>query len=138
MRQSAWAFACGLVFGAGLVVSGMTDPANIQAFLDVAGAWRPQLAAVMGAAVVVTAMLYAIARGQARPVLAATFEWPTLKDVDARLVAGAVLFGAGWAIAGYCPGPALTALGAFGSEALVFVVAMAAGVWAARALARTA
>jgi uncharacterized membrane protein YedE/YeeE len=136
VRQSAWAFACGLLFGAGLVVSGMTDPANIQDFLDVAGPWRPQLAAVMGAAVVVTAALYAIARRTDRPVLAATFEWPTLKDIDVRLVAGAVVFGAGWAIAGYCPGPAITSLGALGSEALVFVVAMAAGVWAARALAR--
>jgi uncharacterized membrane protein YedE/YeeE len=136
VRQSAWAFACGLVFGAGLLVSGMTDPRNIQDFLDVAGAWRPQLAAVMGAAVVVTATLYAIARRQARPVLAATFEWPTLKEIDARLVAGAVVFGAGWAIAGYCPGPAITSLGALGSEALVFVLAMAAGVWAARALRR--
>jgi uncharacterized membrane protein YedE/YeeE len=136
MRESAWAFACGLVFGAGLVLSGMTDPANIQAFLDVAGAWRPQLAGVMGAAVVVTASLYAIARRRARPALAGAFEWPTLKDVDARLVAGAVIFGTGWALAGYCPGPALTSLGAFGPEALVFVAAMAARVWAARAIAR--
>jgi uncharacterized membrane protein YedE/YeeE len=132
VRESAWAFACGIVFGLGLVVAGMTDPANIQGFLDITGAWRPQLAAVMGGGVIVTGLLYAIARSRARPLVAATFQWPQRGDIDGPLVAGAAIFGAGWALTGYCPGPAITSLGTLAAEAWVFVPAMAAGVWAAR------
>jgi hypothetical protein len=86
----------------------------------------------MGGGVVVTGILYAIARRQARPLLAGTFRWPERADIDRSLIVGAAVFGAGWALTGYCPGPALTSLGALGIEAWVFVPAMAAGVWAAR------
>jgi uncharacterized membrane protein YedE/YeeE len=132
MRAAIWAFVCGLVFGIGLVVSGMTDPANIKGFLDVAGDWRPQLLAVLGGAVVVTTGLYALARRRTAPFAAAAFEWPTRTNIDARLVAGAALFGIGWALGGFCPGPALASLGLGSIEAWVFVPAMALGMWLAR------
>src|SRR5258705_13657203 len=117
MRAATWAFACGLLFGVGLVVSGMTDPANIKGFLDIAGGWRPQLLAVLGSAVVVTTALYALARRRVAPLVGAAFNWPTRTDVDARLVAGAALFGIGWAVGGFCPGPALASLGLGSMEA---------------------
>jgi uncharacterized membrane protein YedE/YeeE len=132
MRAATWAFACGLLFGLGLVVSGMADPANIKGFLDVAGDWRPQLLAVLGSAVVVTTALYAFARRRTAPLAAATFAWPTRTDVDLRLVGGAALFGIGWAVGGFCPGPAIASLGLGSLEAWVFVPAMAAGMWIAR------
>jgi uncharacterized membrane protein YedE/YeeE len=132
MRTATWAFVCGLVFGVGLVVAGMTDPANIKGFLDVAGDWRPQLLAVLGSAVVVTTALYALARRRTAPLAGAAFQWPTRNDVDARLVAGAALFGIGWALGGFCPGPAIASLGLGSIEAWVFVPAMAAGMWIAR------
>ncbi len=126
------AFISGAVFGLGLMVSGMTDPANVQGFLDLAGAWRPQLLAVLGTAVAVAFVLYAVARKIGAPWAGGKFNWPTRDDLDVRLIVGSALFGAGWALAGYCPGPALTALGAFNLDALVFVPAMAAGVWLTR------
>ena len=124
-----FSFGIGAMFGLGLMISGMTDPANVQGFLDLAGPWRPQLLAVLGTAVVVAALLFAWARGRGAPLAAQTFHWPTRKDLDAPLVAGSALFGAGWALAGYCPGPALTSLGALSAQAWVFVPAMAVGVW---------
>lgn len=129
MRTLLFAFAMGTLFGAGLLVAGMTDPANIQGFLDVAGDWRPQLLGVLGAAVVVANLLFALARKRGVPLAAQQFHWPTRRDLDTRLILGSVLFGAGWALAGYCPGPALAALGGLSAEALVFVPAMAAGTW---------
>ena len=124
-----FAFAIGALFSAGLLVSGMADPGNVKGFLDIAGAWRPQLLAVLGTGVVVAWLVFAFARKRGAPFAAANFQWPTRRDLDARLIGGAVLFGLGWALAGYCPGPALTALGTFSPEALVFVPAMAAGMW---------
>src|SRR5436190_4934375 len=128
MRTATWAFACGLLFGVGLLVSGMTDPANIKGFLDVAGDWRPQLLAVLGSAVVVTTALYALARRRAAPLAAAAFQWPTRTGIDTRLVAGAALFGVGWSLGGLCPGPAIASLGLGSIEAWTFVPAMAAGM----------
>lgn len=124
-----FSFGIGAMFGLGLMISGMTDPANVQGFLDLAGHWRPHLLAVLGTAVVVAALLFAWARGRGAPLAAQTFHWPTRKDLDTPLVAGSALFGAGWALAGYCPGPALTSLGALSAQAWVFVPAMAVGVW---------
>jgi uncharacterized protein len=123
------AFVAGAVFGLGLMVGGMTDPANVQGFLDLAGAWRPQLLAVLGTAVAVAFVLYAVARRLGAPFAGGKFSWPTRDDLDLRLIAGSALFGIGWALAGYCPGPALTSLGALNADALAFVPAMAAGVW---------
>ena len=130
----AWAFCIGALFGFGLLISGMTEPANVQGFLDIAGAWRPQLLAVLASAVVVASLMFAWARKRAAPLAARSFAWPTRKDIDARLVIGSAVFGTGWALAGYCPGPALTALGTLSVEAWVFVPAMAAGAWLAQRL----
>lgn len=130
----AFAFCIGALFGFGLLISGMTEPGNVQGFLDLAGAWRPHLLAVLGSAVVVAGVLFAWARKRAAPLLARSFQWPTRRDIDARLVIGSALFGIGWALAGYCPGPALTALGTLSTEAWVFVPAMAAGAWLAQKL----
>lgn len=124
--------AAGLVFGIGLVMSGMVDPAKVMNFLDIAGAWDPSLAFVMGAAVLVTSVGYRLAMGQGKPLFEDKFFIPTSTDLDLRLVGGAALFGVGWGLAGFCPGPALTSL-LMGSEGVVvFVAAMIAGMWAAR------
>ncbi len=130
----ALAFCIGTLFGFGLLISGMTEPGNVQGFLDIAGAWRPQLLAVLGSAVVVAGLMFAWARKRAAPLAARSFGWPTRKDIDARLIVGSAVFGIGWALAGYCPGPAVTALGTLSEEAWVFVPAMAAGAWLAQRL----
>lgn len=122
------AFLVGLVFALGLGVGGMTQPPRVLAFLDVAGAWDPTLAFVMAAAVAVYAVAARVAGHQAHPVYAATFALPTRRDIDPSLVGGAALFGVGWGLAGLCPGPALTSLGSGAPAALLFVVAMLAGM----------
>jgi uncharacterized membrane protein YedE/YeeE len=126
------ALLSGLLFGAGLVVSQMVDPAKVQGFLDFggipAGAWDPSLAFVMAGALAITAPGYWLVLRRTAPVAAPKFLVPTRKDIDARLVSGAALFGIGWGLAGYCPGPAVAAL-AFGrAETAVFVVAMLLGM----------
>ena len=126
------AFAAGLLFGAGLLLSGMTDPAKVQNFLDVFGSWDPSLAFVMGGAVAVTSVGYALSRRARAPRLATAFGWPTGRDVDAPLVLGAAVFGLGWGLIGLCPGPALTALPTGEGGVLAFVAAMLAGFAAAR------
>lgn len=130
------ALAMGLLFGAGLIISGMTDPANVKGFLDVFGAWRPQLMAVLGAGMMVTWLLYVLARRFVRPLIEPVFHWPQSTTIDKPLLLGAALFGAGWAVAGYCPGPALVAAGALNPVAIVFVLAMLAGGFAQRAMAK--
>jgi len=120
-RGALVSLLCGAVFGAGLVLSGMTDPAKVQAFLDVRGAWDPALAFVMGAAVTTCAVLYAIARRRAGRDLVAK------KPVDARLVAGAAVFGVGWGLVGACPAPAVVSLGSGALWSIVFVAAMIVG-----------
>lgn len=123
-------FLAGLVFGLGLVVSGMADPAKVLNFLDPAGSWDPSLAFVMGAAVPVAFIGYRLAWRRRAPVLADRFDLPAARRIDAKLVTGAVLFGVGWGIGGFCPGPALTALPLAAPGTLVFVPAMLAGMWA--------
>jgi len=122
----------GAVFGAGLALSGMTDPAVVLGFLDLAGAWDPALLFVMIAAVPVTFLGYRLALAQARPLFADRFALPTARAIDARLIGGAALFGLGWGLAGWCPGPAIASLTAPGPALLGFVAAMLAGLWAAR------
>jgi uncharacterized membrane protein YedE/YeeE len=124
--------AAGLVFGVGLVLSGMADPAKVMNFLDVAGTWDPSLAFVMGAAVLVTAAGYRLVMGRGKPLFEVTFFVPTSSDIDLRLVGGAALFGIGWGLAGFCPGPALTSLALGSDGTVVFVAAMIAGMWAGR------
>jgi uncharacterized protein len=130
--RTAASLAAGLLFGLGLIVSGMADPAKIQNFLDVAGAWDPSLAFVMGAAVTVTFAGYRFLGAQPRPLFAEKFYWPTAKDIDAPLLTGAAIFGLGWGLSGFCPGPAITALPLLADGTLAFVPAMFIGMWAAR------
>lgn len=124
-----WGFLAGLIFGVGLIVSGMADPAKVQNFLDLAGAWDPSLAFVMGGATVTTFIGYRLVWRLAAPVLNPTFDVPTNRRIDRPLLTGAVLFGAGWGIGGFCPGPALTALPLLAPGTLVFVPAMLLGLW---------
>jgi len=119
---------CGFVFGCGLLVSGMVSPTKVLAFLDVFGAWDPSLAVVMVAAVAVTWIGFAIARRRRRPLLAARCEWPTKTVIDAPLLTGAMMFGAGWGLAGLCPGPAVENVVTLSPQVLVFVAAMLAGM----------
>jgi len=118
----------GLVFGLGLIAAGMTDPMKVRAFLDLAGAWDPSLALVMGAAIAVGVPVMALARRRGRTWSGATIEWPQATAIDARLIAGGLIFGAGWGLAGLCPGPALVALGSGWGEAAIFVAAMLGGM----------
>ncbi len=118
----------GLVFGLGLIVSGMIDPAKVQNFLDIAGTWDPSLAFVMAGAIGVTSIGYAFVRRLGAPLLEPAFQFPKATEIDARLVAGSLLFGIGWGLGGLCPGPALTGLTLAAPGTLVFVAAMLLGV----------
>jgi hypothetical protein len=131
------AFVCGLLFGAGLAVSDMVNPAKVLNFLDVAGTWDASLVLVMGAAVSVTALGYRAVFGRDRPLLAESFSLPTSRDVDARLLGGAVVFGLGWGLAGLCPGPALAGLTYAQPQTLIFLAAMAVGLIAGRIASET-
>ena len=122
------AFAVGLLFGLGLVVAQMTNPAKIIAFLDVAGNWDPSLAVVMAAALAVSFIGYRLVLGRPKPVLADAFQIPTKTLIDRPLIVGAAVFGAGWAMAGLCPGPGFSSLASGGLLSLGFVAAMAAGM----------
>lgn len=125
----------GLLFGVGLIVSGMGNPAKVLNFLDLFGTFDPSLAFVMGGAVVVAFVGYRLVLARPAPLLAERFQVPTRTDIDVRLILGPALFGIGWGLGGFCPGPAFTALGLGAPGTLVFVPAMLAGMWAARALA---
>ncbi len=122
------AFVSGLVFGLGLIISGMANPAKVLSFLDVAGAWDPSLAFVMGGAVLVTAVGFALLRRRRASLSGEPLRWPTATRVDVRLAVGSLAFGVGWGLAGFCPGPALVAASAGVPEALIFVAAMVAGM----------
>ncbi len=143
-QKSMVALFVGIVFSFGLVLSGMTQPAKVIGFLNVLGLqqgiswtaqpgfWDPSLAFVMGGALCVTLLAFALQSRQSKPWFDTKFHLPTRKDIDAKLIAGAALFGIGWGIAGYCPGPALASLLAGGADALIFCAAMLAGMWAAK------
>jgi uncharacterized protein len=122
------AFAAGLVFGIGLILSGMTDPGKVIGFLDLAGRWDPSLAFVMGGAIVVGTFAFALAGRRGRTFLGGALQLPARRDIDARLVSGSVVFGIGWGLAGFCPGPALVAFGAGINQAAIFVAAMLGGM----------
>jgi uncharacterized membrane protein YedE/YeeE len=119
----------GVMFGAGLVISGMTQPARIVGFLDPLGGWDPSLAFVMAGAVAVYAVAHAVIRRRARPWFEPRFHVPARADIDAPLIAGAAVFGIGWGLGGLCPGPGIVAAAGGSSSALVFVVAMLAGMY---------
>jgi len=118
----------GLLFGVGLLISGMTDPGKVLGFLDLAGAWDPSLAFVMGGAIAVAFFAFAAARKRTRNFFGGALHLPASRDIDKRLVIGALLFGAGWGLAGFCPGPGIVSMAAGQPKALLFVVAMLVGM----------
>jgi hypothetical protein len=122
------AFFVGLIFGLGLIVSGMTNPAKVIGFLDLAGAWDPTLAFVMGGAVLIGSGGFAIAKKRQRSLLGAPMQLPAASKLDKRLLAGSLAFGVGWGISGFCPGPAIVSAAAGQPKAWVFVAAMVAGM----------
>ncbi len=128
------AFLAGLVFGAGILLSGMANPAKVLNFFDLAGTWDPSLAFVMGGAVAVTFLGYRLVLRRPAPLWDRTFHLPTAREIDARLVGGAAVFGIGWGIAGVCPGGAIPALGTGMTEIAIFVAALVGGILIARAL----
>ncbi len=139
-----WALLSGSLFAVGLVLSGMTQPAKVLAFLDIgalhkgisstaqAGYWDPSLAFVMGGALTVTLIAFWLTPQRVKPLADEKFYLPTRTDVDRNLVAGGALFGIGWGLAGYCPGPAFASVLTGGLDALFFVIAMVVGMWAAK------
>lgn len=134
MQRTIVAGLIGLVFGAGMALSGMANPAKVLNFFDVAGAWDPSLAVVMAAALAVTAFGYRLVLKRDKPICEARFHLPTSRQLDVPLVAGSALFGIGWGISGFCPGGAIPALGLGELSAWTFVGAMLAGILAARTI----
>ena len=121
-------FLCGLIFGCGLLISGMLQPAKVLAFLDILGAWDPSLLVVMAAALVVSGLGFMLAKRGDRPMFALQRQWSTRTGIDPPLMIGALLFGAGWGLVGLCPGPALENLATLSPQVIVFVAAMTAGM----------
>ena len=128
MQRTIAAFGCGLIFGFGLLISGMMQPAKVLGFLDIFGAWDATLAFVMAGAVAVAGIGFAFARRRNAPLLAPSFGWPSRSDIDTPLLAGSALFGIGWGLAGICPGPALVNLAGLSAPIVIFVVAMLLGM----------
>ena len=129
MRDTLVGFLCGLIFGFGLLISGMMQPTKVLGFLDLfGGAWDPSLAVVMAAALIVASVGYALARRRGQPLFAAQSLWPKARHIDRPLVGGAVLFGIGWGLVGLCPGPAIENLATGSPRVLAFVAAMVAGM----------
>lgn len=128
MKQTAIALAAGLLFGAGLAVSGMADPRRVRAFLDLFGAWDPTLAFVMGGAIIPMAIAWRIQRRMVAPAAVSRFDLPGTIKIDRKLAIGALIFGAGWGIGGLCPGPAIADLAIAPAPAALFIVAMLAGM----------
>jgi uncharacterized membrane protein YedE/YeeE len=128
VKRAIVAFVCGLVFGVGLIVSQMSNPAKVIGFLDITGDWDPSLALVMGGAVAVFGVLYRLALRQGTPLLAARFTLPEKDRLDAPLMVGAVIFGVGWGLGGFCPGPAIVSAAFGDTRVWAFVAAMIAGM----------
>jgi uncharacterized membrane protein YedE/YeeE len=122
------ALVVGLIFGIGLIVSGMTDPSKVIGFLDLAGRWDPSLGFVMGGAILVGLIAFRFAAGRDKSLLGDVMHLPTATQIDRRLVLGGLAFGIGWGLAGYCPGPALASLASGGSKPLIFAAAMMVGM----------
>lgn len=127
-------YAAGLLFGLGLAVSGMTDPARVLGFLDVAGAWDPTLMFVLGGAVMTTFIGYRLVFRRSAPLLGGIFQLPTKRELDAKLLGGAALFGIGWGLSGYCPGPAIASIGGLSLPLIAMLITMVAGWFAAKRL----
>ena len=127
----------GLIFGVGISVSGMANPAKVLNFFDIAGTWDPSLAFVMGGAVVITSLGYRLVWRRSAPLFGDRFQIPTSNAIDARLIGGSAIFGIGWGIAGFCPGAAIPALGTGRWEVALFLVAVTAGFYVRRLIAAT-
>lgn len=128
MTQRFSEFLVGLLFGLGLILAGMTDPGKVIGFLDLAGKWDPSLAFVMGGAIAVGIFAFTAARRRTANFFGGAMHLPTSRDIDRRLVLGSLVFGAGWGLAGFCPGPAIVSMAAGQPKAIVFVLAMLAGM----------
>ena len=128
------AFIVGMVFGTGIAISGMINPAKVLNFFDIAGTWDPSLIFVMVGALMTTFIGYRLVLRRDAPVIEETFQLPLARDIDARLIGGSAVFGLGWGIAGFCPGAAVPALGSGKWEVALFVAALLAGLWVARAI----
>ena len=126
--QVLMALLAGLVFGLGLIMSGMTDPSKVIGFLDLGGQWDPSLAFVMGGAILVGVIAFRFAATRSQAILGGSMRLPTARQIDRRLILGGLAFGAGWGLAGYCPGPVLASLATGGSKPLIFTMAMLAGM----------
>ena len=126
--QRVFEFLIGLLFGLGLILSGMSNPAKVLGFLDLAGNWDPSLAFVMGGAILVGLVAFQIARKRTQTFLGGALKLPNRTDIDKRLVIGSLTFGVGWGLAGFCPGPALVSLGSGQPKAVIFVIAMVVGM----------
>ena len=125
-------FLSGLIFGVGLLISGMSNPAKVLNFLDLTGTWDPSLAFVMGGAVLVTFIGYRFVLNRSAPVFSEVFHLPTKKDIDGQLLTGASIFGVGWGLGGFCPGPAFTAIPLMSAGIIAFFPALLIGMWAGR------
>ena len=136
MKRNGFALVVGLIFGLGLCLSGMSDPAKVIGFLDLAGAWDPSLAFVMGGAIVVALPAFLVARRRSKAWLGGAVDLPTATSIDAPLIVGAAVFGLGWGLGGVCPAPGVVDLGFFSPGAAIFVASMAAGMGIYRAAAR--
>lgn len=126
--QAGFAFLAGLLFGAGLIVSGMANPQKVLGFLDLAGRWDPSLAFVMAGAIGVAVFAFAWAKRRTRSLLGLPIHWPAVRTITVRLVAGSAVFGIGWGLAGFCPGPAIVSIGLGSVKGIAFVVAMLIGM----------
>ncbi len=129
MALAMSSFTIGIIFGLGLAISEMINPARVIGFLDIAGRWDPTLMFVMGGALAVTLPAFHLILRRARPLLDGEFSLPTKRDIDRPLIVGAALFGVGWGVGGFCPGPALAGLASGAPGVMLFVVAMVAGQW---------
>jgi uncharacterized membrane protein YedE/YeeE len=129
-------YVAGLLFGLGLAISGMTDPARVLGFLDIAGAWDPTLMFVLGGAVVTSFVGYRLVFKQSAPLFGERFQLPTRQDLDGKLLGGAALFGIGWGLSGYCPGPAIASIGGISLPLAAMLVTMVVGWFAAQRLSR--
>ena len=134
--KAAAGYIAGLLFGLGLAVSGMTDPARVLGFLDIAGAWDPTLMFVLGAAVGTTFVGYRLVFARGTPLFSTKFQLPTKQELDAKLLGGAALFGVGWGLSGYCPGPAIASIGGLTLPLLALLAAMVLGWFIAQRIAR--
>ena len=134
--KTAAGYLAGMLFGLGLAISGMTDPARVLGFLDIAGAWDPTLMFVLGAAVGTTFVGYRLVFARGTPLFSAKFQLPTKQELDAKLLGGAALFGVGWGLSGYCPGPAIASMGGLTLPLLALLAAMVLGWFIAQRIAR--